>query len=69
MKSYKEIEKQARFYTDHRTKCKCGHAVLISSRDGKALCKWCRNYVFANKEIELKYRNKEQIERLKREYE
>ena len=62
-----EIEKRHEFITEHMTKCKCGHSVLITSKDGKELCNWCKRYVFASKEIEEKYRKEEFIKTLKRE--
>lgn len=64
-----DIEKQHQVFTEHRTKCQCGHTMLISSKDGKQLCRYCHRYVFVNKEAELKYRNKEQIAKLKKELE
>lgn len=62
----KEIEKQHKFYTEHRTLCKCGHSLLIYTKDGKAICKKCHRYVFANEEIERKYRREEFKKTLKR---
>ena len=67
MKTMKEIDNEARYFTDNRIKCKCGHSLLITSKDGKELCTWCNNYAFINKEAELKYKNKAQIEKLRRE--
>ena len=66
---YKEIKAQSEFFTEHATRCKCGHTILITSKDGKELCRYCRKYVFVNKEAELKYRNKEALIKAKRELE
>ncbi len=59
MKSYKEIEKLATFYRYNRVKCKCGHSVLVTEKNGKQLCTWCNRYVFATPELEKEYRLKE----------
>ena len=63
----KEVEDRAKIFTDYSTKCKCGHTILITSKDGKALCTWCHNYVFANREARIKYRNKEALIKARRE--
>lgn len=62
-----QMEKKAQFFTDNNTRCKCGHTMLIVSKDGKKLCSYCKEYVFINKEAEIKYRNKEALIRAKRE--
>ena len=59
MNGFREVELQAEYFTDHRTKCKCGHSVLITNKSGKQLCKWCGRYVFATPELEKEYRIKE----------
>jgi hypothetical protein len=69
MKSYKQIERDVKIFNEHSVKCKCGHTMLITSSDGKEICKWCHNYVFATREIEIKYRNKEKFIKLKKELE
>lgn len=56
-----------RFFTENSTKCKCGHTILITSKEGYRLCNWCHRYVFKNKEIEKKYRKEEFVKTLKRE--
>ena len=66
MKQIKEIYKEHDLFTKYRTKCKCGHSILITSRDGKELCKWCNNYVFATPELEKKYRLKEVLNKIRR---
>lgn len=64
-----DVEKQAKFIVAHESKYKCGHTQLVSNRKGRAICKWCKNYIFVNKEAELKYRNKEMLIKAKRELE
>ena len=64
-----DIEKQHNFFTEHSVKCKCGHSILVSNKYGRVPCKWCGRFVFATKELELKYRNKEALLKYKRERE
>ena len=66
-RSYSEIEKNAKHFTEHSTKCRCGHTMLIVSKDGKALCTHCHNYVFINEDVEKKYRLEEFKKTLRRE--
>lgn len=65
MKSLAEIDKLYHYYTENRILCKCGHSVVITSKDGKKLCTFCHRYVFANEELEKKYRKEEFIKTLK----
>lgn len=44
----------------YRHICKCGHVVIISKQN-KALCSYCGNWVFKNKEEEFKFRLMEKI--------
>lgn len=67
--NFKEMEKKAQVYSGYMTKCKCGHTMLIATKDGKKLCKWCHEYAFVNKEAELRYRNKEALMKIKKELE
>lgn len=62
-----DIEKQHQAFTEHSTRCQCGHTMLIASKDGKKLCKHCHRYVFINKKAELMYRNKETLIKAKKE--
>lgn len=66
-RSYNEIEKKAQYFSEHRTKCKCGHTMLITSKDGKDICRWCHNYAFINEDAERKYRQEEFKKTLRRE--
>lgn len=68
MKWNEEVE-QHKYFTKHRTLCKCGHSVLVTEKKGYQLCNWCHNLVFINKEAELKYRNKEMLLKAKRKLE
>ena len=61
------IEKKHQFATDHKTTCKCGHTMVIYSKDGKMICRWCKRWCFVNEEAEKKYREKELINKLKGE--
>ena len=36
--------------------CKCGHIVYIPVFREKVLCKWCGEYVFADKRKKFEYR-------------
>ena len=62
-----EIEKYHQAVSKYRVLCKCGHSVLITSRDGKQLCNWCRQYVFATPELEKQYRLNEIKNKMKLE--
>ena len=62
------VEKEHNFFTEHSTKCKCGHTLLITEKKGYKLCRFCKRYVFATKEIEIKYRNKEALMKYRREH-
>lgn len=42
----------------------CGHSVLFSRKD-KAICSWCKHYVFKDKKTEFEYRLKESINKQK----
>lgn len=66
---YSNVEKQHQAFTTHSTRCKCGHSMLIATKDGKRLCRYCGEYVFINKEAELKFRNKEALIKAKKELE
>ena len=52
--------------TKARTKCSCGHSVIIPSRKDRTICSWCGNYVFRNKQDEFRYRFKENLLKEKR---
>lgn len=47
-------------------KCKCGHNITIANEKGYRVCRWCKHLVFANEEIERRYRQDEFKKRLRR---
>lgn len=57
----KDLTKYLSEITKSRVICKCGHSVLIPTNDNKAVCHWCGNFVFRNKEAEFKHRMKENL--------
>ena len=63
----KELDKILNDITKSRIKCKCGHSVVLPNRADKAICNWCGNYVFKNKEVEFKHRVKENLIKQKKE--
>ena len=42
------------FLTTNQSTCKCGHRILVGQ--DRLICKYCGNYVYKNKKIELKYK-------------
>ena len=54
-----ELVKIMEDMTKARKICKCGHSVLLTSRDNKQICGWCGEYVFKDKKAEFEYRMKE----------
>ena len=56
-----EIQKYTDEINKHKYLCKCGKKVYIGANREKALCGWCGNYVFKNKEDEFKYRINERL--------
>ena len=67
MKTYKEIVNEHEIFSKHSIKCKCGHTMLITTKDGKDICKHCGEYAFINKQAEIRYRNKEMLIKARRE--
>lgn len=50
-----------------KLKCKhCGHTQAIDNSQDKIICKWCKNYIFRNDDIEEKYRFREKLFRERR---
>ena len=61
MQNFKEMTKLYDTVTKYRVLCpKCGHSVIFSKFD-KAICSWCKHYVFKDKKTEFEYRLKESI--------
>ena len=61
MSVYTDDTKLFNEYTSSKTKCKCGHSILIPNRKEKAICNWCGEYVFRSKQAEFKHRFKENL--------
>ena len=51
---YRDIEVRAGVLNKLKTRCVCGHRVLVMY--DKAICSYCGKYVFKNKQDEFKYR-------------
>lgn len=56
---FKEMQLKLQDIQKTTYKCKCGHSVVIVNKNGRAICSYCKNYVFKDKETEFKYRTKE----------
>lgn len=52
MLGFKDIEKQAKFFADHTTKCKCGHSLYIPKASKKQVCNWCGRMNYYDKKTE-----------------
>ena len=63
--NFKEMGRKFDSLSNHTIKCKCGHSVAISDAD-RAICSWCKKWVYRTKEIEFKYKTKEAIIKEKR---
>lgn len=57
--NYKEMQLKLEDILKTSYKCKCGHTVVITNKNGRALCSYCHNYVFKDKKTEFEYRMKE----------
>lgn len=57
----KEYERMTEEYDKVKYRCKCGHRVIITSKQDKNLCDWCGHWVFKNKKDEFMFRVKEKI--------
>ena len=44
----------------NRYYCKCGHSVLITNKQEKAFCDWCKHWVYKDKDKQLEYDKKAQ---------
>ena len=49
--------------------CKCGHSIIIKNKRGCYPCKWCGRLVFINKKVEMKYRQREILAKLRKDLE
>lgn len=53
-----EIIKQQESQNDFKVRCKCGHRVLIVTKD-RMICSWCGKYVYKTPKLEFEYKLKE----------
>lgn len=56
---YKEMQLKLQDIQKTTYKCKCGHSVVITNKDGRAICSYCNKWVFKDKKTEFEYRMKE----------
>lgn len=61
----KEIIKYHNIITQNKTKCGCGHSVIIPPNLDKIICSYCGKYIFKNKKKEFEYRLKESMNKNK----
>lgn len=66
MSQYTDDTKLFNETTNSKTKCSCGHSILIPNKKDRHICSWCGNYVFKNKQAEFKYKFKENLMKEKR---
>lgn len=64
--SNKEITKLYEEKQKYRVVCKCGHTNFIANKTGRAICSYCKEYVFKDKQTEFEYRMKEKLIKEKR---
>lgn len=64
-KTFKEIEREHDKFQDYMIKCKCGHSILFFAHKDRIICTNCRNYVYKNKKVEMKYKLKKLIKEVK----
>jgi hypothetical protein len=58
--NFKEMDKKLNSLVNSTIKCKCGHSIAMPNAD-RAICSWCKKWVYRTKEIEFKYKTKEAI--------
>jgi uncharacterized paraquat-inducible protein A len=64
--NFKEMDKKLQSITDNTVYCQnCGHSITMPNAD-RAICSWCKKWVYRTKEIEFKYKTKEAIIKEKR---
>ena len=63
-----EREMQRKFDDIQRSshKCSCGHTVVITNKNGRAICSFCQNMVFKDAKTEFEYRLNEKLIKEKR---
>lgn len=65
MTSYKDIEKLAKYKTNHKVKCKCGHSMFFK-RDYH-ICTWCGKRVYKDDKTKFKYELNKLLKKKNRE--
>lgn len=50
MKTFKEYERLTKALEPYKTKCSCGHVVVITNKEKKKLCNWCGRMVYLDEE-------------------
>ena len=56
---YKEMKLKLEDIAKTSYKCRFGHTVVITNKDGRAICNHCHKWVFKDKKTEFEYRVKE----------
>lgn len=57
--TYKEMGMKLEDIQKTSYKCRCGHTVVITNKEGRAICSNCHKWVFKDKRTEFEYRIKE----------
>lgn len=68
-RSYKEDTRMFDSIKENKVKCKCGHVQVITNRVGKAICKWCGNYIYKDEKNKFKSEMMKRIKVIKNEKE
>ena len=55
---YDVSDKAFNIRTANKIKCKCGHTQLLGKHD-RAICDWCKHWIYKDKRTEFKYKLKE----------
>ena len=58
-KTFKQIEKEDKAFSDYKVKCKCSHVIIMTSVKDRVMCDHCGHYVYRDKKAEYKYKMKE----------
>lgn len=59
MKRYNEDTKRFNEIAKQKSKCEhCGHTQLMGFKD-RAICSWCKNYIYKNDRVKFIYKMKE----------
>lgn len=64
MSRYEEDTKIIEELNKFKVKCKhCGHSVVLVKMD-RAICSWCKNYVYKTPAIEFRYKITNELRRV-----